>query len=79
MAENSENVILEPSSDDNKVVDEKLETTDEKILEEALDGGGAEADTNETGKMSSKSSDISIGKKHALIKYDQFSLNTSCF
>ena len=79
MAENSENVILEPSSDD-KVVDEKVEiTTDEKILEEALDGGGAEADTNETGKMSSKSSDISIGKKHALNKYDQFSLNTSCF
>ena len=60
MAENSENVILEPSSED-KVVDEKVEeTTDEKILEEALDGGGAEADTNETGKMSSKSSDISI-------------------
>jgi len=65
MAENSENVILEPSSDD-KVVDEKVvETTDEKILEEALDGGGAEADTNETGKMSSKSSDISIEEINA--------------
>merc|ERR1712226_232975 len=65
MAENSENVILEPSSDD-KVVDEKVEeTTDEKILEEALDGGGVEADTNETGKMSSKSSDISIEEINA--------------
>ena len=46
------NVILEPSSSD----DEKVETTD---------GGGAEADTNETGKMSSKSSDISIEEVNA--------------
>ena len=65
MSENSENVSLEPSSDD-KVV-EKVETTsgtDEKIMED--DGGAAGGpDTNETGKMSSKSSDISIEEINA--------------
>ena len=66
MSENSENVSLEPSSDD-KVV-EKVETTsgtDEKIMEEADGGAAGGPDTNETGKMSSKSSDISIEEINA--------------
>ena len=69
MADNSENVSLETSSD-NKIV-EKEETissdaTDEKILVEG-DGvaGGTEPDTNDNGKMSSKSSDISIEEINA--------------
>lgn len=69
MADNSENVSLETSSDD-KII-EKEETissdaTDEKILVEA-DGvaGGTEPDTNDNGKMSSKSSDISIEEINA--------------
>ena len=66
MSENSENVSLEPSSDD-KVV-EKVETTsgtDEKIMEDDGGAGAGGPDTNETGKMSSKSSDISIEEINA--------------
>jgi len=68
MADNSENVSLETSSDD-KIV-EKEETissdaTDEKIVEGDGVAGGTEPDTNDNGKMSSKSSDISIEEINA--------------